>query len=32
MPEGGSPDPTTPARYIALVAGYHSCSFPPPVA
>ncbi len=32
MPEASSPDPTTPARHIALVAGYHSCSFPPPVA
>lgn len=32
MPEASSPDPTTPARSIALVAGYHPCSYPPPVA
>jgi hypothetical protein len=32
MPEASSPNPTTPARRIALVAGYHPCSYPPPVA
>ena len=32
MPDENSLDPTTPVRRIALVAGYHPCSFPPPVA
>ena len=32
MPEASSPNPTMPARRIALVAGYHPCSYPPPVA
>src|SRR5947209_15027767 len=32
MPEASRPDQTTSYRSIALVAGYHPCSFPPPVA
>jgi hypothetical protein len=32
MQEASRPDPTTSLRRIALVTGYHPCSFPPPTA